>query len=688
MLKKYSPTIFFIVCLVIYGCLANILRGGPDFNDETEKLVGAMMIADGMRIYKDMFAHHGPLSYMIAHLFYFISSSQDIAIYRFIPILFSIFSISAIALSPAIKKTNFRLFAAGLFVLGLALMQAIYGLMLGMYQIYAGHLIVCALALLIVPIIVGNKIPRLYAFLAGICMGFTFFSGYSFVITCGLLMLICIIGTFLKNEHQAENKTTLYNAIFGVLASICIVGIYLFIFGDIKGYAVYHFYFNQIVYAKFSNYRPLDILHFVPPIIGYFTLYNPPSSWLSYVISSSVSIFVIFLIISLKKEKEYSSKILFSYFAILLMAIIFSDPRAADDFQMNTLVIVVLGFIPLITCVILDQTKIWKSPLPLTIIVTTLLLFLSFIFAQFNIKTYLYNTSPKEYYQMNGSLRTSETKEFQLLRTIVDKNEQVQQFPYNANFYIQINRMPASGNYYYLPWQNKYFQDPVLGYKIDICSDMENKLPKIIYYHKSVVWVYDTSTYLGCVEALLKKKYIRTSIMQSVWIRADVIAARDDLLKTAIIPDNFDASWMDKQLQERLKKAKLTYKVLSVVGKNICLHQPNPDNTTILSGDCDNKNVLKITLRARDSGLEMITLPDMKCIEVEGAFADENKTLRTWPCQGISNQNFSVIPSDSGFRLLAKNSNLCLSLSNGLLVQVNCKKSNEWRWKDIETKTR
>ncbi len=558
-LKKHIPAIFFTLSLALYAFLANILRGGPDFNDETEKLVGAMLITDGMHLYKDMFAHHGPFSYMIAHLFYWLTGSRDIAIYRFIPILFSLCAIAAIAFSPAIKKTNYRLFAAGFFALGLATTQATYGLMLALYQIYAGHLVVCVLALLVIPIVTGNKASRLGAYLSGLALGFTFFSAYSFVVTCGLLALICFISAFIKNENQASNKTSLYHAAFGALTSLAAVTTYLYLFGDIKGYGVFHFYFNQIIYAKFSNYAPFDVLHFIVPIIGYFTSTTPLSSaWPSYTISSAVGIFSFLLFINLRKEKKDTAIISLTYCALLLLGVIFTNPRSAprsaDNFQIDTLVIVALGFLSVTICHILSRFESWKSPLPKNTLIISSLLFISLLITPWTVRTYLYDVSTKKYYsRMKGDLSKSETKEFNLLRTIVGPDEKVQQFPYDLLFYIKIDRLPASGNYYYLPWQDKYFQDPISGYKIDVCSDMEAKLPKIIYYFKSAIWGYPTSSYLSCIEKLLETKYLPTSIVKNVWIRADITASRDDLLTAAIISKDFNPDWLDKNLQKRLK---------------------------------------------------------------------------------------------------------------------------------------
>ena len=80
---------------------------------------------------------------------------------------------------------------------------------------------------------------------------------------------------------------------------------------------------------------------------------------------------------------------------------------------------------------------------------------------------------------------------------------------------------------------------------------------------------------------------------------------------------------------------------------------------------------------------EIVTLPNMECIEVDGDSTEENKNLRIWPCQHTLNQNFRILPSESGFHLRAENSNFCLNLSNKLLAQTNCQKAIEWKFKDV-----
>jgi hypothetical protein len=92
---------------------------------------------------------------------------------------------------------------------------------------------------------------------------------------------------------------------------------------------------------------------------------------------------------------------------------------------------------------------------------------------------------------------------------------------------------------------------------------------------------------------------------------------------------------------------------------------------------------LKVNLRTKGGISEIVTLPNMECIEVDGDSTEENKNLRIWPCQHTLNQNFRILPSESGFHLRAENSNFCLNLSNKLLVQTNCQKAIEWKFKDV-----
>ena len=66
-------------------------------------------------------------------------------------------------------------------------------------------------------------------------------------------------------------------------------------------------------------------------------------------------------------------------------------------------------------------------------------------------------------------LTRQNNKTFDLIRQIVPKNETVQSLPFRPSFYIYADRLPASGDIFYLPIQAKYEQNPILE-RSQICS--------------------------------------------------------------------------------------------------------------------------------------------------------------------------------------------------------------------------
>ena len=66
-------------------------------------------------------------------------------------------------------------------------------------------------------------------------------------------------------------------------------------------------------------------------------------------------------------------------------------------------------------------------------------------------------------------------------------NKQRYQRRYN---YIFANRLPASGYFFYFPWQKEYNDKPVLGVKIDPIKDILEKKPDSKYTLSDKLWGY------------------------------------------------------------------------------------------------------------------------------------------------------------------------------------------------------
>jgi hypothetical protein len=81
--------------------------------------------------------------------------------------------------------------------------------------------------------------------------------------------------------------------------------------------------------------------------------------------------------------------------------------------------------------------------------------------------------------------------------------------------------LPASGHYYYLPWQAAYNKNPVKGYMIDLCKDLDEKKPGVIWFDDKKIWnSYSIEDYEPCVKNFIINNY--KEIKKFWYIRNDL----------------------------------------------------------------------------------------------------------------------------------------------------------------------
>ncbi len=561
MITSNSKTfIFFISSLLIYTFYANLLRYSPDFNDETEKLIAILMIKSGGRLYNNVFSHHGPIIFILEHFFYTIGA-RSIPALRIVPILISYLSILAILTSPALKSMSARFISAGSFCIGLLMLQTIYPFSLSLYQNFAGHFLFCAAALWIFPFLLGVPFSRSASFFGGLATGLAFFTGYPYICTIFFLSCIIIFKAIINKKQFNFEVQSIYYAFSGALLILTIVALWLLLYGDIKGYFVYHFYFNQIVYTQFADFEPFTIFILIIPFINFIYTYKYFQNdwlWLACFIFSLVPLYTTLLfqyVPKLSTTKKMSSNAVL--FVLCMLSIMYANPRSSIGFQATTMVIYLLGFIALIFGLSFEQKVKFPKQWFLSILII-LTVNISFIAAQFLTVTHLYDSNPLKYYKLKtNSLKISNEYDFKFIREIVRPDEKILALPLVPSFYIQTDRLPASGNYYFLPWQNRYSEQTLWNYKIDICADIKNNKPKVIFLDsRTKIWNINPETYLKCIIDELNTKYLRTSIKEDLWIRADATAQNPKALAAALIPKDFDVIWLPKDLQLLLLEAK------------------------------------------------------------------------------------------------------------------------------------
>jgi hypothetical protein len=117
---------------------------------------------------------------------------------------------------------------------------------------------------------------------------------------------------------------------------------------------------------------------------------------------------------------------------------------------------------------------------------------------------------------------SSEFSEFAKLRTA--KGDRIIAYPFENVQYLLADRLPASGAFFFLPWQAKYNEAPVFGIKVDPCQEFRENRPKLVFIKDAVVWGrYPWQSYSSCIQECLDESYA-LGPGKGIYIRKDLIA--------------------------------------------------------------------------------------------------------------------------------------------------------------------
>jgi hypothetical protein len=233
---------------------------------------------------------------------------------------------------------------------------------------------------------------------------------------------------------------------------------------------------------------------------------------------------VFYLFTTLIQRKTSIKKSLISDiagFILFVFSIILTNPRGIGGAQASTFIIIsILIFSFAISKAIFDtnsETTILAS-----------LVFLAFMFIPLNalISTSVSvvdNIKKNDFNKYQVQFKPVNYPEINFIKeNTVYKNDFLV-LVLRPILYIHTDRIPASGNYYYLPWQARYNKHPIFNTKIDINSDLIKNKPSIIYCDKWKVWdLYDFPDYAGEVTNILNNNYVKMDDYQYLYVRKDV----------------------------------------------------------------------------------------------------------------------------------------------------------------------
>ncbi len=471
--------ILFSLCLLYYQYQ---LLTFMDWEDESETVVAAKLMVDGARLYGDFFNHHGPLTFLPGWLVESLGSF-GVAAHRVPIAILQWLALAALALSPMFNSRLIGLaYAAFVGALMLIWLPELYGHTYA-YQVMAGLFLVIILAqysllaftrhtrLTTSRILLGNLLLASLPFLA-----------VTYVPVAALLFFASLRPGYLRL------------AIVGVVAGVLLNLLFLLAVGSFSGYLAYHFYLNAMILPEFTQGHGLIQMfnavlmsitdrpqHLLISIVVVFALSRLAMReggfpWRTLLLVAGLA--------SLLLRGHYEFHRLAYLYACLAMPLLFFNRAARPDY----------AWIPVAAMMLVMAAK--------------LLLLL-----------------PHDRERLDAWQLPDQTEFSQLVMLMTNPDDRVIAYAFRNQEYILSNRLPASGNYFYFPWQQAYNESPVLGVHIDTCADIQQARPKLMMIDGvDVLGLHPWESYGTCVQEIMDRDYRRIA-HRPFYVRSDIALA-------------------------------------------------------------------------------------------------------------------------------------------------------------------
>lgn len=463
--KAFDWAVFIVFIFFVFIAIRYEIRiwNYLEWGDESETIVAAKMIISGMKLYSDFFNHHGPLTFLPGIITEFFGG-HSIRAHRMTISFLQLITAISLYYSPLI--TN-RLVSKIVLVISAYLALGYYVDIMGqtyMYQVLAGFMLIIIFSSYVLPELMNVRNSK--------------WACYSGIFMLGCLPFLAItylpitVLTFIACLRKRNFKVLLVLISISILLNVLL----LISIGSIKGFYAYHLYMNFEILPQYS-FSTISVMMYRI----YLTLTADAQSFL----------FLLIMLFSACKTAKCEKYL--PWRTLLIFAGIISLMVRGPGFQALPYYYLIFSLIP----VLFIHHTLRHYTCKLAFVIMTFICVL---------KLGMFYSADKD--KIASRSIVSATPFAKLARAITNENDKVIVYSFRPFEYIVSNRLPASGYYFYLPWQEKYNERPVLGVEIDACSDIKNALPKLMYIDKWKVWNrYDWDSYAACVQGVIEQNY-------------------------------------------------------------------------------------------------------------------------------------------------------------------------------------
>jgi len=486
-----------IFSLIIIRYQINLLYY-KSWEDESETIVAAKLIASGLTLYSEIVSIHGPLSFLPGIIIEKIGSFQ-VPTHRIFILILELLAFLSVYFSPLLRSRNEKITYTALITSSILIyFPKFYGHTY-IYQSIAALFIVIIFSQYTLPSICkSNSIENKSIIIGNALIASLPFLAISYIPASILLFLV-------------SAKTKNFKYYLKVLLFFLGLNIFLaYLIGSLKGLYAFHVYLNTHIMQLYApNFYPNNIYQIAINILNALT--HNLSGYITCLI------FIIFITNTIKNESIFYWRSAFQWRALLIVLMLLSLLIRGSSGSYALPYYYAMLCLPL--CM---KSSIFN-------IKSRFRYFLYAILFLCLIKLSL--ILPADQNNFNKK-KLPEVTEFSLLvKHLTEKNDRIIAYTFQNYEYIKSERLPASGNYAYLPWYEKYFEDPIFNIKIDACADIKKTLPKIMLIDKVMVWEkYTWESYGQCINNLILAHYFKVKD-RPYYIRNDLIVQYKNIEK-------------------------------------------------------------------------------------------------------------------------------------------------------------
>ena len=516
---RVSPAILLVALATCFFVVRNV-HGWTflPFGDEAGHLLGALALHHGDILYRDYIDAHGPVVFMLTQFYGAVAGWHDLTYARLISSVLAFVGGLCVIFSPALRGVLPRLWAAALYFGLLAVVWVLQALYMDNYHSIAGAFVVIGLAVFVVPAWIGRA-SGAGAFICGVCFALTAFSAYSYapgVVVLALSAMVPDAGIWVSGAGGAAFRRMGLTLLGGAMAGSAAVLIWLAVFGDVVGFAVFHIVGNQVYYAHYLWFAWTNFVRSFYPPVGPATLVH----------LMAVACFALALGIYLAAVARWSRAGVASAAGVLVGfgGIALLNARGSAIFQDGTFLMAAIGAACLAVPYALGRLELsrglawaWAA---------TGLVGLVIMGAELTGRDAVATPSgytraqivavPPYHYGVEDNAVMDE------IRRVVRPDERILVLVYDPIVPLSAGRLPMLKYHEYLPWEADYAKAPWFGRDRDLCVDLERAPPPLVYFDDWKVWgVYAPETFVPCLLPILATMYQREARFPTLYVRRD-----------------------------------------------------------------------------------------------------------------------------------------------------------------------